>query len=269
MVTVTGMDLADLSGRAYGPGNLEVTPARVSDFVEVTGDDPARWHDTAPPGFAAAALFVVAPALLSELTGHPVVHGEQTFTWHRPIRVGGSLEVTGAVTRVRERGGVNYVGFDMVAEGEAGRVVEGSSLFLVTGESLPSGSDFERPEPPHSHRGDPGSAQRSASRADLVRYAAATRDWNPIHWDHDAAVAAGLPGVVVHGLLQASWAFQAAASQRGGPMPLSSGRVRFRYPLLPARPVDVVATVDEGQASVSLTDPDHEYLNASIEISDE
>ena len=24
------------------------------------------------------------------------------------------------------------------------------------------------------------------------RYAAATRDWNPIHWDHDSAVAAGL-----------------------------------------------------------------------------
>lgn len=263
------MDLADLSGRPYGPGNLEVTPARVSDFVEVTGDDPARWHDTAPPGFAAAALFVVAPALLAELTGHSVVHGEQSFAWHRPIRVGESLEVTGTVARVRQRGGVNYVGFDVVADDEDGRVVDGSSLFLVTGESLPSGSDFERPEPPHSHRGDPGSAQRSASRADLVRYAAVTRDWNPIHWDHEAAVAAGLPGVVVHGLLQSSWAFQAAATRRPGALPLASGRVRFRTPLLPARPVDVVDSAEGPQVAVSLVDPDHEYLSARIELSDE
>ncbi|NIP92489.1 MAG: hypothetical protein GWO24_03050, partial [Akkermansiaceae bacterium] len=51
---------------------------------------------------------------------------------------------------------------------------------------------------------------KSASRADLVRYAGITRDFNPIHWDHEAAVEAGLPGVIVHGLLMASWVTQAA-----------------------------------------------------------
>jgi acyl dehydratase len=263
------MDLADLSGRVFGPGPLDVTRRVVSDFVEVTGDDVSRWADVAPPGFAAVALFVVAPDLLAELTDHSVVHGEQTFAWHRPMRVGETLAVTGTVTRVRERGGVNYVGFDVVATGESGTALEGSSLFLVTGESLPTDSGFERPEPAHGHTGNPGPQQRAASRADLVRYASATRDWNPIHWDHDAAVVAGLPGVVVHGLLQASWAFQAASANGGGPYPLRAGRVRFRNPLLPARPVDVAATVEGSEVAVSIADPDREYLSARIELSGE
>ena len=66
-----------------------------------------------------------------------------------------------------------------------------------------------------------------------MRYAAATGDANPIHLDHQAARAAGLPGVVAHGLLLAAWFFQAAARFRGGPHPLQSARVRFRRPLRP------------------------------------
>ena len=35
---------------------------------------------------------------------------------------------------------------------------------------------------------------------DLVRYAGASGDFNPIHYDHHAALAAGLDGVIAHGL---------------------------------------------------------------------
>ena len=65
----------------------------VADFVEVTGDDPSRWSKVAPPGFAAAALFSVAPALLDELYDHSIVHGEQVFTWSGPIAIGDLLSV--------------------------------------------------------------------------------------------------------------------------------------------------------------------------------
>jgi len=260
--------MISLEGRSYGPGTLHLTADRVADFVEVTGDDSSRWTDAAPPGFAASALFVVAPELLGEVVG-PVIHGEQTFVWHGPLRIGEILTVTGTVSKVRERGGVHYLGFDITAVSDGVTVLEGGSLFLVTGESLPATSDFERPEPPQSHRGDPGPGQRAASRADLVRYAAATRDWNPIHWDHDAAVAAGLPGVVAHGLLQGSWALESASQHRSGSVPLKSTKLRFRSPLLPARPVNLVTDVTRNVASVSVSDLDNEYLNARVELSDE
>ncbi|MCI0544526.1 MAG: MaoC family dehydratase N-terminal domain-containing protein [Actinobacteria bacterium] len=263
------MGLADLADRVFGPRPLTVSMERVGDFVDLTGDDPTRWTESAPPGFAAAALFSVAPELLAELSGQSVVHGEQTFSWHRPLEVGQDLEVIGRVGRVRERGGVHYVGFDVDATRDGEVVVEGGSLFLVSGESTPIVSGLQHTEPPYSHDGDPDPDQRSASRADLVRYAGITRDWNPIHWDHEAAVVAGLPGVVVHGLLQASWVFAAAAMLRPGPTPLRSGRVRFRSPLLPARPVTVLATPEESELAVTVSDPDQDYLSARVVLADE
>jgi len=269
MATVTEMGLADLFGRTYLSRPLSVSSDQVYDFVEVTGDDSARWLEVAPPGFAAAALFVVAPDLLEEMSDHSVIHGEQSFTWHGPITVGKSLEVTGKVSRVRERGGVYYIEFGILASEKGGTLIEGSSLFLVSGDAVPVESRFERPEPPHSYRGEPLPGQRAASRADLVRYASATGDWNPIHWDHDAAVTAGLPGVVTHGLLQAAWALAEASRHGRGPTPIRSAQIRFRNPLLPARPISISTVVDGQNVVVTISDEDHEYLSARIELSGE
>ncbi len=58
-------------------------------------------------------------------------------------------------------------------------------------------------------------------RADLVAYAAASGDDNPIHQDEDVAQAVGLPGVIAHGMLTLALASRAVESWAGGP-----GRVR-------------------------------------------
>jgi acyl dehydratase len=87
--------------------------------------------------------------------------------------------------------------------------------------------------------GDPVAELRcGASRSDLMRYAAASDDWNPIHLDHDAARAAGLEGVIVHGLLMASWIGRLAS--RYGTMDAMS--LRFRNPLRPAIPAVVTGS---------------------------
>ena len=261
------MDVGGLADRTFGPYPLRVTVDAVSDFVEVTGNDPDRWVDAAPPGFVSAALFVVAPELLGQLSDRSVIHGEQSFTWHSPICIGTELAVSGTVTRVRERGGIHFVGFDIEVSEGGSLVAEGSSLFLVSGDASVVNL-AERPEPEQDSRGALAEGQRAASRADLVRYAAATRDWNPVHWDHASAVAAGLPGVVVHGLFQASWAFVAAAEGRHDEAPLARARVRFRNPLLPANPVDVAVSHNESTTTVSVADADSEYLSARIELAD-
>ncbi|HEY9566431.1 MAG TPA: MaoC/PaaZ C-terminal domain-containing protein [Nocardioides sp.] len=38
------------------------------------------------------------------------------------------------------------------------------------------------------------------TRADLVRYAGASGDFNPIHWNDRIATMVGLPGVIAHGM---------------------------------------------------------------------
>lgn len=269
MATVTKMNLTEFEARTYGPSLWQVAGDSVGDFIELTGDSHDRWSGFAPPGFAASALFAVAPDLLGELSDRSVIHGEQTFTWQQSIEVGSLLNVVGSVTKVRERGGVNFVTFEMEAAADSGAVLGGRSLFLVAGEALPAGeAPYEGQEPPHSYRGETAAREVSASRADLVRYASATRDWNPVHWDHDAGVAAGFPGVVVHGLLQAGWALRAATPPSGS-RPFGSARFRFRNPLLPARAASVVVEQSNDVVDVTLADDETVYLTANCRLADE
>ena len=59
------------------------------------------------------------------------------------------------------------------------------------------------------------------SRADLVAYAEASGDDNPIHQDEEVALAVGLPGVIAHGMFTLALAARAVEDWAGGP-----GRVR-------------------------------------------
>jgi acyl dehydratase len=78
------------------------------------------------------------------------------------------------------------------------------------------------------------------TRADLVRYAGASGDFNPIHWSDRVATGVGLPGVIAHGMYTMALAGRALSAWTGGdPTAIAEFSVRF------ARPV-VVPDDDEG-----------------------
>jgi acyl dehydratase len=54
-------------------------------------------------------------------------------------------------------------------------------------------------------------------RDDLVRYAGASGDFNVIHWNDRIAAAAGLPGVIAHGMLTLGIAVRAVTEWSGDP----------------------------------------------------
>jgi acyl dehydratase len=273
------MTLAEATGRTYGPATLLVEPSAVAAFVAATGDDPIRWAEHAPPSYAAAALFAVAPSFLDDPVAggiRSLIHTEQTFRWSRPLEIGEALAVDGRVADVRTRRSLHLVTFEMTA----GSWLEGTASFLMSPEA--AARSEEEPEPPHDARAafDPAPPaplpsegedlpplHRSASRADLVRYAAAGGDWNPIHWDHAAAVAAGLPGVVVHGLLMASWLCQAAGRHIPGVHPLAEMRFRFRKPLRPsAAAVITGAAGTDGELRLALSAGGAPLVSASARV---
>ncbi len=68
-------------------------------------------------------------------------------------------------------------------------------------------------------------------RAQLVRYAGASGDFNPIHWDEHAAKAAGLPGVLAHGMLAMALAGRVLTDWLEDPGQIVDFRVRFAKPL--------------------------------------
>jgi acyl dehydratase len=53
------------------------------------------------------------------------------------------------------------------------------------------------------------------TRADLVRYAGAALDFNPIHWNERFARDVGLPGVIAHGMLTMAIAARVATDWGG------------------------------------------------------
>jgi acyl dehydratase len=110
------------------------------------------------------------------------------------------------------------------------------------------------------------SLRRSASRSDLLRYAGATRDWNPIHWDHDSAVAAGLPTVVVHGLLQAAWLLGAASVLTDQAAPIADARFRFRSPMIAGSEGAITGAVIGTEASARLAVGDREIVSATMTL---
>ena len=100
--------LADLVGRNYGPFHLRSSVDRIDEFALATGDDPSRWEQHAPPGFAAVILFESAPSFFDDPDAaaftKTLVHVDQTFEWPRPLPQEEDLAVTGTVESVRQRG---------------------------------------------------------------------------------------------------------------------------------------------------------------------
>lgn len=70
------------------------------------------------------------------------------------------------------------------------------------------------------------------TRADLVRYAGAAGDFNPIHWSDRVATSVGLPGVIAHGMLTMALAGRAVAEWAGGAGNVVEYGVRFAKPVV-------------------------------------
>lgn len=81
-------------------------------------------------------------------------------------------------------------------------------------------------------------------RATLVRYAGASGDFNPIHWNERVATEAGLPGVIVHGMATMGLAASAVAQWLGDPGAVLDYGVRFSRPIV---------VPDPGQVSIEVT----------------
>jgi acyl dehydratase len=100
------------------------------------------------------------------------------------------------------------------------------------------------------------------TRADLVRYAGASLDFNPIHWNEATATAVGLPGVIAHGMLTMALAGRLVTDWAGDPGAVVRFGTKFTRP--------VVVPDDGVGATVELTGKvravDAEQRTASVDI---
>lgn len=101
----------------------------------------------------------------------------------------------------------------------------------------------------------------AVTRADLVRYAGASGDFNPIHWSDRVASSVELPGVIAHGMYTLALASRAVTLWVGHPASVHSFGARFTRPV-PVPDDDtgtvievagVVKSADAGTATIDVT----------------
>ena len=97
------------------------------------------------------------------------------------------------------------------------------------------------------------------TRADLVRYAGACGDFNPIHWSDRVATSVGLPSVIAHGMYTLALVARAVTDWAGGSEVVELG-CKFTKPVVVPdddRGVDLVVAgtvgkVEDGLATIKL-----------------
>ncbi|HET7688940.1 MAG TPA: MaoC family dehydratase [Nocardioidaceae bacterium] len=100
------------------------------------------------------------------------------------------------------------------------------------------------------------------TRADLVRYAGASGDFNPIHWSERVATSVGLPGVIAHGMFTMALAARALDTWAGGPGRVRELGCKFTKPV-------VVPDDDEGvalQVAGTVKDVGDEGIVVALEV---
>jgi len=182
-----------------------------------------------------------------------VVHGEQDMWFHRPLMPGATLHTTATLHSVRVGASGTRVTVRLDGRGDDGAcVLEIYNTAFVRG--ISDGADAGPDKPDHSFP----EAARAHHVADVTihmdddqtfRYAEASGDHMPIHLDDAAAKAAGLPGIIVHGLCTMAGCSRAVVATvcGGDPTRLARLAVRFSRSVFPGDDV-VVSVYDAGDA---------------------
>ncbi|QLY31986.1 MaoC family dehydratase N-terminal domain-containing protein [Nocardia huaxiensis] len=206
---------------------FEVTRERLAEYAAAT-NDPIEAHlkgEVAPPVFAIVPVFdaMMVPVLdvvPMDIFGR-VVHGEQDFHFHRPIRPGDRL-----VSRAKA---IGYEGKDngstitilIECRAEDGELVNEQYLTAFF-RNVNAGPQVGEGAPAHRFdralAGNPPLAKASAhvDADQTFRYAPASGDPVPLHLDEQVAKDAGLPGIIAHGLCTMAMSSWGVLAEVGG-----------------------------------------------------
>ncbi|MBJ8345735.1 MaoC/PaaZ C-terminal domain-containing protein [Antrihabitans sp. YC2-6] len=206
---------------------FEVLRERLVEYAQAT-NDPIAAHldgDVASPVFAIVPVFesLLVPAvdvMPVELIPR-VVHGEQDFHFHRPIRPGDKLVSRGKMTGYEGLENGTRATILLECRTEDGELVNEQYVTTFV-RGFNAGKKIGVLSP--SHKFDPA-LREGAPIAKIVqhfdedqtfRYAPAAGDPMPIHLDEEVARDAGLPGIIGHGLCTMAFASWGVLTEVGG-----------------------------------------------------
>jgi acyl dehydratase len=237
-------------GRWTEPVRFDVTRERLAEYAAATNDPIAahRAGDVAAPVFAIVPVFqsLLEPALevvpLSLLG--KVLHGEQDFRFHRPIRPGETLTARARMTGWEGLPNGTRACVYLETRDEDGDLVnEQYVTFFIRG--FDDGRKLGELSPGHAfdealRETDPvAEATQHIDEDQTFRYAPASGDPMPIHLEEEVARDAGLPGIIAHGFCVLAFTSWAVLEQLGDAdvRRLRRLAVRFAKPVLPGQDI--------------------------------
>lgn len=248
-------------GTRYEARTATIDVDRSRAYAAATNDPNPAYAagDLAPPVFAVVptwdAMMVALHDVVPAADQLAMLHAEQDMVFHQPLVPGRSLITwTEAYGTRSGRAGTRFT-MRVVSHDEDGEpVVEQFATMLIRGAAATADGrgfgDGGKSPPDHAFP----VAARSGTEAvamvrvlidpdQAVRYAAASGDANPIHVDDQAARAAGLPGVILHGMCTMALCSRAVVDKLAGGDPTRLRRlaVRFYRPVFPG--ADLITTI--------------------------
>lgn len=229
-----------------------VERSRIAAYAEAT-NDPIEAHrsgDLAPPVFAVvpvsqaeSGVIVEAREPAARLTPeeeNKVLHVGHDIVIHRPIEPGMNLRMRGTTIGIKAKSSGTLLVNKVETEDASGAPVNVQyfSLLYLGVRTDASGGEEAPPTGVESTDSEPiAEVVQRLDSDQTFRYAPASGDDFPIHLDHDFAVAAGMPGVIVHGLCTMAFVSHAAIERLsdGDPRCLRRLAVRFAAPAFPGQ----------------------------------
>ncbi|NUS72015.1 MAG: hypothetical protein HOQ05_01265 [Corynebacteriales bacterium] len=238
-----------------------VTAGKIAEFAAALGEKNPAFTDRdfarslgladvmAPPTFG---IVVTMPALERMLAGvgvplHRVVHGAQSFVYHQPICAGQELDAKLTITSVRSFKASTILMARAELSVAGGSAVTCDSTLVVAPDEEPepapmvdegeSADDAPVFEPvitesiPLSVGAELPNRVVRVRRTDLVRYAGASGDFNPIHYSDHVARSVGLSGVIAHGMLTMGIAARTVTDVLASPADLKEYSTKFVKPV--------------------------------------
>ncbi|MFJ9783944.1 MaoC family dehydratase N-terminal domain-containing protein [Amycolatopsis sp. NPDC101161] len=140
------------TGRVYPPQtSYEVSREKIREFADAIGDDNPVFRDPeaaraaghpdviAPPTFITIVNLAAINAIVSDpelgLDYSRMVHGDQQFSYSRPVRVGDKLLLTTHIDKIMARAGNDFINLRAeIADGDGEHIATTRAQLVVRGE---------------------------------------------------------------------------------------------------------------------------------------
>lgn len=249
-------------GKRYDGGQHEAIRTEFLAYAAATDDPNPAYGDIAPPMYHVRPLMPLMSALAADpeldLDRLRLVHGEHAATFYRPLRDGDRLDLSARLLSLEDKPSGRVATFGLYIHVAGALAVEATTTYFVRAKQTDAAPREKAARAPEAAPPEPTWTGPQAVALDQpVRYADASGDHNPIHLDPAVAQAAGLPGVILHGLCTMAFAQRDLVRTvcGGDPLRLRALSVRFARPVLPGQQL-ALSVWDDGTGDVRFATTD-------------